>query len=171
MEKKKSFFNSFIFDFLVAFLCCTLLFNFVLKPCQVDGTSMVPTLADGDKGYSFIITKKLGIKRFDICIIQATLEGKDRLLVKRCIGMPNETIEYKDNRLYINDEYVPEDFVKENSVTNDFKVELGEDEYYCLGDNRNVSRDSRFYGSFSSKDILATNFFAIYPFKNFGVKK
>ena len=51
------------------------------------------------------------------------------------------------------------------------KVVLNDDEYYCLGDNRPVSRDSRYYGAFSKKDIISTHLFILSPFKNFGYKK
>lgn len=145
------------------------LLNFVLKPCQVQGTSMVNTLQDKDFGYSFIITKLIKTNRFDICVIKPK-KSDEKLLVKRIIGMPNETVEYIDNKLYINGEYFEEPFLDE-TYTNDFKVTLGEDEYYCLGDNRIVSKDSRYYGAFSNDEILSTHMFVIYPFKNFGVKK
>lgn len=171
MEEKKSFFDSFTFSLLSGVAIVLLLVNFVLRPCVVDGTSMAPTLSDGDRGLTFIITRNLGIERFDICIIEAVDNGKEKLLVKRCIGLPNETIEYKDNCLYINGEYVPEDFVNEGGKTEDFKIVLGDDEYFCLGDNRSVSKDSRYYGPFSSDNIKSTGFFTLYPFSNFGVKK
>lgn len=128
---------------------------------------MYPTLHDGDKGFSFIITRNISINRFDICVIDP--DDVDYLLVKRVIGLPNETIEYKDNKLYVNGEYIKEDFLS-NAYTYDFKVTLGEDEYYCLGDNRENSNDSRHYGAFSKDEIKSTKFFAYWPFSDFGMK-
>ena len=149
---------------LVALLC----FKFVFISAQVNGTSMYPTLKDGDKGYSFIIKKNISINRFDICVIDS--DKCDELLVKRIIGLPNETIEYKDNKLYINGEYYEEDFVNDDAITEDLTITLGDDEYFCLGDNRLVSRDSRYYGSFNKDEILSTGMFVFYPFSDFGVK-
>ena len=171
MKKEKSFIRDVIEVLVTVIVITFILTKFILMPCMVNGTSMYPTLHDNDRVYSFIITKNLGIKRFDICVISAfNTDAEEKLLVKRVIGMPNETVEYKDNKLYINGEYVEEDFLND-TTTNDFTVTLGEDEYYCLGDNRVVSRDSRYYGPFKKDVILATNIFVIYPFANFGVKK
>ena len=89
--------------------------------------------------------------------------------MKRVIGLPNEKISFVDNKLYVNDEYVEEPFLTEDTETRDFEVVLGDDEYFCMGDNRSVSRDSRYYGAFSSKDILSTKLFVIYPFNDFGM--
>lgn len=147
-----------------------ILLKFILIPCEVHGTSMYPTLMDMDKGYSFIITKNFGIDRFDICVIKPKNVETEKLIVKRIIGMPNETIEYKNNVLYIDGESYKEEYLSD-VVTEDLKIVLKDDEYYCLGDNRPVSKDSRYYGPFSSKEIVATNLFVFYPFSNFGVKR
>ena len=151
-----------------ALIIVFVLVNFILLPCVVDGSSMVATLNDGDFGYSFIVTRNLKISRFDIAVIRTDSENK-KLLVKRVIGLPGDTIEYRDNMLYVNGEYLEEPYLKDVS-TGDFKVTLKEDEYYCLGDNRNVSRDSRYYGAFSQEQIVSTHLLVLYPFKDFGYK-
>lgn len=129
---------------------------------------MYPTLHDGDRGFSFIITRNINIERFDICVIDP--DNIDYLLVKRVIGLPGETIEYIDNKLYVNGQYIEEDFLNDDVYTNDFKVTLNENEYYCLGDNRGNSNDSRFYGAFLKEEIKSTKFFIYYPFNDFGVR-
>lgn len=144
---------------------------FIIMPCQVHGKSMETTLYDNDIGYSFKINKFFAIRRFDICVIKTkTDEDDEKLLVKRIIGMPNEKVEYKDNKLYINGIYIEEEYLKD-VYTEDFVVQLLSDEYFCLGDNRDVSRDSRYYGPFTKDEIVATGMIVIYPFKDFGVKK
>ena len=93
------------------------------------------------------------------------------------IGLPGETVEYRNNQLYINGEPVEEPFLDESytstypgSFTGDFKTEkLGEDEYFCMGDNRPHSSDSRYYGAFHKSDIVSKGVFVVYPFKGFGV--
>lgn len=164
--KKKSFILDLVQGVLFAFILAFLLVSFVILPCRVDGSSMYSTLVDKDFGYSFVFKRNIDIKRFDIAVIDVG----DKLIVKRVIGMPNDTITYINNELYINGELYKEDYLKDVN-TNDFSITLKEDEYYCLGDNRDVSKDSRYYGPFSKKEIKSTGFLVIYPFNRFGVKK
>lgn len=146
-----------------------ILIKFIVLPCQVHGLSMFPTLKDKARGYSFVITKNIGINRFDICVVDVKSES-EKLLVKRVIGLPNETVEYRDNKLFIDGEYIEENFL-DGVTTNDLTIKLGDDEYFCLGDNRDISKDSRYYGPFKEDKILATKILIIYPFDEFGVKK
>ena len=155
-----------VIDVVLTVLILTfILINFILMPVRVDGESMYNTLIDGDFGYSFVITKNLGIKRFDISIIDV----EDKLLVKRVIGLPNEKVSYYDNKLYINDEYIEEDFLN-GAYTDDFEYYVGDNEYFCLGDNRQSSRDSRYYGPFNKDKIKATHIFVVWPFNRLGIK-
>lgn len=167
-DKLKGFLKDLLEAFIIAIVIVVLLFKFVLMSVEVSGSSMVPTLCSYERGISFIVTKNIGINRFDICVIKS--DKTSDFLVKRVIGLPNETIEYIDNKLYVNGEYVKEDFL-DNVYTGDFTYTLSEDEYYCLGDNRSVSRDSRYYGPFKKDDIKATHVFIYYPFSLAGYKK
>jgi len=146
-----------------------LITNFLFIAVYVSGSSMKSNLHDGDYGFSFIISKTLGVERFDIVVIDSDkLEDK---LVKRVIGLPGEYIEYKDNVLYVDGEALSEEFLDEGMITEDFAVQLESDEYYCLGDNRTNSRDSRFYGPFNSDDFMSTHILVLWPFSNFGFNK
>ncbi len=169
MEKENLFKE--LFWFVVkSLIIVVLLINFVFMPCIVNGSSMYPNYQEGEYGYSFIISRKLGISRFDTAVIRADASDKEKLLVKRVIGLPNETIEYVDNKLYVDGEYVEEPFLSD-VTTKDFKVTLGQDEYYCLGDNRGISRDSRYYGPFKGDQIVSTHLLVIYPFSLFSFHK
>jgi len=167
---KKNVFIEFFWFFVKALILVVILIKFVFMPCVVNGTSMRPTYEEGDYGYSFILTKMLGISRFDTVVIRPDPEDSEKLLVKRVIGLPGDTVEYKDNVLYINGEACAEDFLGD-VTTQDLQIKLGDNEYYCLGDNRNVSRDSRFYGPFRNDQIVSTHFFIIYPFTDIGFNK
>ena len=105
------------------------------------------------------------LKRFDIVVVD---NGKD-YLIKRVIGLPGEEIEYKDNKLYVNGKEVNDKYG--NGKTSDFKVKVGKNKYFVLGDNRTNSLDSRYYGSFNKKKILGKTSFTVFPFNRFGNKK
>ncbi|KXT77972.1 signal peptidase I [Streptococcus sp. DD13] len=82
------------------------------SPVTVDGHSMDPTLADGDR---LIMLKTTGIQRFDVVVAKEKEAGssKEKLIVKRVIGMPGDTIEYKDDVLYVNGQQTDEPYLKE----------------------------------------------------------
>lgn len=150
----------------IAFLVVNLLFITV----KVDGKSMYGTLKDKDYGISFIFTRNfLGINRFDIVTLK--VENFNNLLVKRVIALPNEIIEYKDNKLYINGTFVEQDFLSKDQLTEDFKYQLAEDEYFVMGDNRVASLDSRSFGPIKKSAIKTSGILILYPLSNFGVKK
>lgn len=133
---------------------------------RVNGKSMNNTLKDGDIMLLDIIGYKTSkLERFDIAVVD---NGKD-YLIKRVIGLPNEEIEYKDNKLYINGKLVKDKYG--NGNTKDFKIKVEKDSYFVMGDNRENSLDSRYYGSFNKKKILGTTSFIIFPFNRFGNKK
>lgn len=130
---------------------------------------MVPTLEDGD----IMILDKIGytlngLERFDVVVVD--YEGEK--IIKRVIGLPGDHIEYKDDKLYINGEYVEENY--ERKSTSDFILEmLGEnvipkDKYLVLGDNRPISKDSRIIGLIDEKDIEGYTSMVLFPFSKFG---
>ena len=130
---------------------------------------MVPTLLDGD----IMILNKIGytlngVDRFDIVVVNYNGEK----IIKRVIGLPGDYVEYKDDKLYINDKYIEEDY--ERKETSDFILEmLGESKipdgkYLVLGDNRPISKDSRIIGLVDEKDIEGYAGFVFFPFDRFG---
>ena len=109
---------------------------------------MEPNLHDG----MLLFSRKtfMSLDRFDIVVC---LDNTQTPIIKRIIGLPNDTIEYKDNNLYINGELVEENYSIGN--TENFKVQIGKDNYYCLGDNREHSKDSRTIGQIPKENIIA----------------
>lgn len=168
---------SFIKDLVICMVAVFLLTNYVVRPVQVKGNSMYPTLNDGALGVSNTLGFHTSeIKRFDIVIIY--VPEKNEYLVKRVIGLPNETVSYSNGQLYINGEAVEETFLSQEYVESygsgwmpDItEVTLGDDEYYCLGDNRPHSSDSRYYGPFKKENIKSKGIFIAWPLSEFGAQ-
>lgn len=121
---------------------------FFIKPTFVQQTSMVPTFEDGD----YVITYRRAYvhkapERGDVVIFESSLAdetGKDKLLIKRVIGLPGDEITIDDGLVYINGTAYVENYLNDGYTpgeVHNFKVP--EDSYYCMGDNRVVSIDSR----------------------------
>ena len=136
--------------------------TFIVTPVKVDGTSMYPTL-DGDE---IMLLNKLGhIDRFDIVVIH--LNDEESNLIKRVIGLPGETVEIRDNKIYVNDELL-EDSYGYGTTYNIDPVTLSEDEYFVLGDNRIISLDSRVFGKVNRTEIKGTTNIIMFPFSKIG---
>ena len=152
-------------DYILIIIAVLIIRTFIVTPAIVDGASMDYTLEDGQLVFinKFVYNIK-DVERFDIVVLNNE-EDNDRI-IKRIIGLPNETIEYNNNQLYINGKLVEQNY--EVEATEDFTVVTKENEYFVLGDNRDVSKDSRMLGNFNEKDIIGRVNFRILPFKKFG---
>ncbi len=167
-----------IFKELIPYICVIifviLLRTFIITPIQVDGESMVPTLQNNELMLLNKITYKFNkIKRFDIVVVEHHTSDP---IIKRVIGLPGETVEYKNNKLYINGKYVKENF-KRNGKTDDYHISktgydvIPKDKYFVVGDNRINSSDSRIIGLIDKKEISGKANFVIFPFNKFGFAK
>lgn len=151
----------------VAVMVFYLISKFLAMPISVHGTSMEDTIKENSVGLSFYYDLD-NIERFDIVVVDI---NQDKLLFKRVIGLPNETIEYKNNKLFVDGKEVKEEFLDTSTYTGDYSISLEDNEYFCLGDNREVSNDSRYYGTFKKGDIVSSHVFLIYPFNRIGFYK
>ncbi len=152
-----------IIPYIIIVVVVILIRTFLVTPARVDGESMENTLYNGE----IVLLNKIdlkteGLNRFDIVVFKY---NKD-LLIKRVIGLPGETVEYKDNELYINSKKLDVPF--EFEYTKDFKYEVPESEYFVLGDNRDNSKDSRYFGSIKLKAIKGKVKIILFPFKRIG---
>lgn len=151
-----------LIPYLIIILVVVLIRTFIVTPVKVNGNSMYPTLI----GEEIMLLNKLGkIDRLDIVVVK--IDEKNDNLIKRVIGLPGETVEIKDNKIYINDKYF-EDTYGYGVTYNIDKLTLDDDEYFILGDNRQISLDSRVFGKIKEDEIKGTASFVIYPFKSFG---
>lgn len=137
-----------LFIVAIILLAIYIIFSLLFTVIEVDGNSMAPTLYNGE----FLISRNIfsSLSRFDVVIY---VDDNQIPTIKRVIGLPGETIEYKNNLLYVNGELIIESYSVGD--TEDFIEQLGDKCYYCLGDNRNDSRDSRVIGQIPRKNIIA----------------
>lgn len=132
--------------FITIFFINTQVFLITYIPSE----SMEPTL----KTNQFVLNTRIHhqeIQRYDIVVFKQ----QDRLLVKRVIGLPGETLTIKGNHVSVQGKQTTEDFLKEPMLTEDMKCNIPEDQYFVMGDNRNHSYDSRKFGTITKKDMVA----------------
>ena len=141
---------------------------------EVIGSSMYPTLAEGDKvlvdrvSYRFV-----NPARYDIIIFPFTYQ-EDVYYIKRIIGLPGETVQIMNGKIYINGQELDEPFAFEPIVSPGLafgQITLGEDEYFVLGDNRNDSSDSRqpTIGNIRRQDIIGRALARMWPLRSFSL--
>lgn len=178
-----------VMSYIIIILVVVLFRTFIATPVKVDGPSMDDTLKDRE----LLLLNKISyvnkdIERYDIVVIK---NGEEKI-IKRVYGLPGEKIEYKDNKLYINDEEIEDDYAsnetdnftlediciaglkKDKLVTNEEIEEVCNydvipDNYYLvLGDNRKISADSRYYGLISKDKIVGKTSFRFWPLDKIG---
>ena len=171
---------------------------FLIQPVSVDGHSMDPTLADGER---LIVLRTAKIDRFDIVVAKEKEGNKTKEIVKRVIGLPGDTITYKDDVLYVNGKKTDEPYLDKyqkafedddlqdiysyNTLfqqlaessdafttakdgSTEFTVKVPKNQYFLLGDDRIVSKDSREVGSFKKSAIIGEVKFRFWPLSKIG---
>ncbi len=157
----------------VVVLLSFLLTRFVVQKTLVEGTSMVPALENGDQLLvNRLVYRFKDPERFDIVVFRYRY-SENTYYIKRIIGLPGETVQIVDGEIYIDGDRLTEDYgaeVMENAGRAYEPVTLGEDEYFVLGDNRNVSSDSRdpSVGNVTRSEILGKAFVRIWPLSSLG---
>lgn len=160
----------------VVLLMTFLVVKYVGQRTTVSGESMMNTLYDEDN----LLVDKISYRfhdpeRFDIIVFPYQYE-EDTYYIKRIIGLPGETVRIDDGDIFINGELLEENYGREEMVYAGRaaeEIQLGEDEYFVLGDNRNHSEDSRFddVGNIKRSNIIGRAFIRIWPFSRFGLLK
>ncbi len=141
----------------------------VASPVFIDSESMIPSLQIHDH----LLINKLADdfsepERGDIVLFEDPAGGDDPL-IKRSIGLPGETMEFHDGRLYIDGEFVEEPYVNEPAPNTTFAatsfgpVRVPENHYFVMGDNRGNSTDSRVFGPVPEESLIGEALFRFWP--------
>ena len=153
--------------FIAAIAAALLINNFVIVNAQIPSSSMEDTIMHGDRVFGNRLAYVLGEpERFDIIIFRYP-DDESQLFIKRIIGLPGETVEIRDGHIYINGSDTPlEDVETKEPMEGSFgPYTVPEDCYFVMGDNRNNSRDSRYWEhTFVTEDeILGKAVFRYWP--------
>ncbi|HYG81428.1 MAG TPA: signal peptidase I [Pyrinomonadaceae bacterium] len=158
-------------DLIFALMFAALLVVFVVQPVKVEGTSMLPRLHDGER----IFVNKLiyyglpELQRGDIVVFWYP-EDPSKSYIKRIIGLPGETVELRDGRVYIisqgREQLLEEPYLdpqRNASRADHSPVEVKQHYYFVMGDNRDASSDSRIWGLVPEKYIYGKALFRYWP--------
>jgi signal peptidase I len=148
--------------------------GFLIQAFYIPSESMVPTLVKNDR----VLVNKLSYKlhdvhRGDIVVFDAppgaaTAQVKD--LIKRVIGLPGETIEGRNGTIFINNKPLDEPYLPPDVRSRDFPpAKVPPDKIWVLGDNRQDSRDSTFFGPITEHSIVGRAFVKIWPLNDLGL--
>ena len=176
-NSKKGGFWGEIFKFtLIAVIIVVPFRMFIAQPFIVSGASMDPSFKDGE----YLIVDQLSYHlespaRESVVIFRYPLKPST-FFIKRIIGLPGETIEIKSgvvtvknaanpNGFVLNDSYIAEG----NKKFDDFKITLGNEEYFVMGDNRKGSLDSRAWGPVKESLIVGRPFIRVLPLSKTGI--
>lgn len=168
---------SWIIEIAIVLMMAFVLVYFIGMRTSVVGQSMSETLENGDQILvNRFMYKMIGPKANDVIVFLPNGNEKSHYYVKRVIGVPGDTVQIKDGRIYVNGteftEKVDVAAIEDAGLAAD-AVTLGDDEYFVLGDNRNNSEDSRYanIGNIKREYIIGKAWFVISTGDRFGFIK
>jgi signal peptidase I len=147
---------------------------FVLEPFVVRGASMEQNFHDGDYLWIEKISGHIsGYNRGEVIVLNAP-DNPGEVYIKRIIGLPGEQVEVRQSGVYITKNFTTYQLVEpylqgQIVYTKDDDVTLGPNQYFVMGDNRNVSEDSRFFGPISGSAIVGRVWFRLLPTNQEGI--
>lgn len=179
LRKIYLFFIDIIQTLLLAAAVFLIIYVFLFRPFQVNGSSMYPNFYDREYVLTSIVTLHFEDTVLGDVIVFKSPTDPEKDFIKRIVGTPGDTILIKDGDVYINGKQLdesaylspsvrtnPGSFTKENE-----EVKAAKDEFFVLGDNRTNSSDSREWGFVPKKSIIGKSFFVYWPTRSIGFVK
>lgn len=158
---------SWVIVILAAVLSALFINGYIIVHANVPTGSMLETIPLNSRVVGLKLTYMFSDpKRFDIVVFPFP-DNEDELYVKRIIGLPGETINIRDGKVYVNDQQEPlrDDFIREESHFNGGPYIVPDGHYFMMGDNRNDSADSRewVHKYLAREKIIGKLYFSYYP--------
>jgi len=145
---------------------------YLIQPFFVRGASMTPNFDNGQ----YLVVDEISYRfeepeRGEVVVFKYPLDTS-QYYIKRMVGLPEETVEIKDGQVIIYNQNYPQGMVLDESsylasgtiTWGETKIELAQDEYFVLGDNRQASSDSRQWGELAEKNIIGRVWLRAWPF-------
>lgn len=147
----------------------------ILRPHKIKGLSMYPTFPDAE----YLLTEKISYyrenpKRGDVIVFKPPISEDE--FIKRIIALPGETVMVLNNKVFVNDVELKEDYIKVDTYGGTFLQEgtpytVPTGNYFVMGDNRTGSSDSRAWGPITKKVITGKAWLIYWPMKESGLVK
>jgi len=170
-QSHRTGFKAILFDILETLLLTIVIYAVLstfIGRFKVLSVSMEPNLYEGQYLLISKQTHKIWpLKRGGVVVFRFP-RNPNKNYVKRIIGLPGEKVELCDGKLYINDEFSPEPWIAGQTGGTFRPRQIGEDEYFVMGDNRNNSSDSRAWGAVSNQHIIGKALFCYWPPEHWG---
>jgi signal peptidase I len=147
---------------------------YIAQPFVVSGSSMVPTFEDGQYLIIDEISYRLNDPQRDEVVVFRYPNDPTKFFIKRIIGLPNETVDIKNNTIVITSKEHPDGFTLDqsyikNETNNNMRFELKDGEYFVMGDNRIASSDSRYWGAVPRDLLIGKVFLRLLPISKIGI--
>ncbi len=186
-RQTRSFWKELPILIVVALVVAIVIKTFFFQAFYIPSGSMIPTLEVNDRVLVNKLSYRFGaVERGDILVFdspeahevnrsflerairsigEATgLTSPDTVLIKRVIGLPGETVEVKENQVYVNGNPIAEPYLPDGVTMRDEpEVTIPADSVFMMGDNRNASNDSRRFGAIPREDIVGRAFVTVWP--------
>jgi signal peptidase I len=160
----------------IALLLAFFIRTFIAEPRYIPSPSMVPTLSEGDRLVVEKVLYHFKQPQFgDIVVFNPPLElqrqkkiDKDQAFIKRIIATPGETVSIKEGKVYLNGQPIPENYIAEPPNQAFPEIKIPPSQFFVMGDNRNNSYDSRYWGFVPRENIIGRAVFRFYPINKIG---
>ena len=149
--------------------------TFIAEPRYIPSDSMLPTLETGDRLVVEKVSYRFSSPKFgDIVVFQPPPElqrrgySQDQAFIKRIIGTPGDTLKIDNGKVYLNGNILQENYIKEPPLQAFQLVRVPQNQYFMMGDNRNDSNDSRYWGFLPKKNMIGKATFRFWPLDRIG---